>query len=399
MDYTIIRENGEKEIIFVAENIPSFGYKLFEIRKRSGYKDGGKSTKIREKYNSFDNKIENDYFRLEFSEGGCLSSIYDKVAGRNLLKKGEKGNLLEIYYDKPKKYDAWNIDKEHLNHRYIIDNLVSMKLVEDNSVRKVVEVIKTYNNSTIKQNIMIYNKIPRIDFETVVDWHETHRLLKTCFPVDIHTNTATYEIGYGNIERSNNNNTSWEQAQYEVCGHKWADLSEPNYGISILNDCKYGYSIKNSDIRLTLLKSAVFPDPEADRGINTFTYSLYPHEHDFRKGGTAKQAYSLNVPLIAKIVEPHDGRLPKTYSFFSINKDNVIIEVVKYGEDGTGLILRLYEYFGQRDRVELQTGFHIANTYECNMLEENERELETYNNTVRFDISSYEIKTLRLVLE
>jgi alpha-mannosidase len=223
-------------------------------------------------------------------------------------------------------------------------------------------------------------------------------MLKASFPVNVNSSTATFEIPYGNIERPTHTNTSWEQEKFEVPAQKWADLSEFGFGVSILNDSKYSYDIRNNQMRITLLRSPDYPEPDADRGKHEFCYSLITHDGDWRKGGITRQAYQLNFPVITQIVKPDGGRLMSSSSLVKVDRENVIIEVVKKAENSSDLIIRLYEYFGARGNVNLSFGFNVKELYETDMLENKVRKIEIAERTnkISFFIKPYEIKTFKI---
>lgn len=277
-----------------------------------------------------------------------------------------------------------------------VTDVDSVEVIESGDVRSTVKISRKFCDSLIVQEISIYNDVPRIDFRTVIDWKETQMLLKTAFPVDIHSDKATYEIQYGNVERLTHWNTSWDQARFEVCAHKWADLSEDDYGVSLLNDCKYGHDIKDGVMRLTLLKSAKEPNVDADREIHEFTYSLYPHLGDFKAAGTVQMAYALNCPMYTKVENQHAGSLPTEFSMAKVDKENVIIEVVKKAEDSEDIIIRLYECYNRRSAVNLTFCAIISGVWECDLMESNLHELDHGDNTFVFDIKPFEIKTFKL---
>jgi alpha-mannosidase len=220
-------------------------------------------------------------------------------------------------------------------------------------------------------------------------------LLKVAFPVDVMSPMATFDVQWGNVQRPTHRNTSWDWARFETCAHKWADLSEGNYGVALLNDCKYGYDIHDNVIRLTLLKSATSPDPNADQGEHLMTYSLLPHTGDWR-GEVVPAAYDLNNPLILRQVSGGTSKVAALDSLVSVSESNVVIETVKQAEDGNGLIVRLYENQRNRGTINLKAGFAVAEAQHCNLLEENDATLAVQDNQVQIDIKPYEIVTLRL---
>jgi alpha-mannosidase len=229
----------------------------------------------------------------------------------------------------------------------------------------------------------------------LIDWHQQQALLKAAFPVNIRANCATYDIQFGSIERPTHWNTSWDQARFEVVGHKWADLSEGDYGVALLNDCKYGYDIHDNVMRLTLIKAAISPDPTADQGLHRFTYSLLPHAGDWRKGNVTCEAYKLNNPLIAfPVIQNESGTLPAEFSFAAVDAENVIIETIKHAEDADSWIIRMYENQQIRsDQVALIFAQPIIKAVECNLVEEGGLSVEIENQQIKFRINPFEIKT------
>jgi alpha-mannosidase len=237
----------------------------------------------------------------------------------------------------------------------------------------------------------------RIDFATHVEWHERRTLLKVAFPVDIRASHATYEIQFGTIQRATHQNTEFDRARFEVPAQRWADLSEGNYGVSLLNDCKYGYDVKGNQLRLSLLRAPVHPDPEADQGEHDFTYSLLPHTGDWRTE-TVREAAQLNVPLRAVLVESKSGPLPSRQGFASVNVPNVVIDAVKRAEDSDSIIVRFYEAYGQRGNVTLTFAQTPIAAFECDLMEEGDAPLEISGNSVTLYVTPYQIRTLKLRL-
>lgn len=376
-------------VIFYASGVPSKGYKSFEIKK-------ARAGTVKRAQNSFNKTLENIFFKICFDSNMNISSLFDKQNNRQVLKSGERANVLQAFEDMPHNYDAWDINIYYQEKMWEVTDVDSVELIECSNVRTTVKISRKFCDSLISQEISIYNHVPRIDFRTVIDWKETYVLLKAAFPVDIHSDKATYEIQYGNVERPTHWNTSWDQARFEVCAHKWADLSEDDYGVSLLNDCKYGYDIKDGVMRLTLLKSAKHPNVNADREIHEFTYSLYPHAGDFKAAGTVGKAYALNCPMYAKVENQHVGSLPVEFSFVKVDQENVIIEVVKNAEDSDDIIIRLYECYNRRSSVNLTVGTNICGIWECDLMENNMHELEHGKNSFNFNIKPFEIKTFKL---
>jgi alpha-mannosidase len=340
--------------------------------------------------------LENALIRVEISAGGDVNRIFDKQASREVLADGAIGNALLAFEDRPMNFDAWDIDIFYEDRTEKISGVESIKLIETGPLRVGVEIRRKYRSSTIRQTIYLYRDSKRIDFDTWVDWHEHFVLLKAAFPVNVMSPVATFDVQWGNVQRPTHSNTSWDWARFETCAHKWADLSEGNYGVALLNDCKYGYDIHENVIRLTLLKSATYPDPNADQGEHLMTYSLLPHTGDWRTE-VVPEAYDLNNPIILRRVDTGASGAGTLASLVSVNVPNVVIETVKMAEDGNGLIVRLYENERNRGKVTVTTGFDLAEAHECNLLEENEQEFETRGNALDIDIRPYQIVTLRLL--
>ena len=332
---------GRDELVFLANDLPPLGYAVYRILPGTveASPEGGLKAKA--------SGMENDYVRVRFDKKGRLSSVYDKVNRREVLPKGEAANVLQLFDDRPGRNDAWDIDHNFDEIMWEPAAPESVDVVEEGPVRAVVRMVRKTERSTITQDIVLHAHSPRIDFVTNVDWHEKRVLMKVAFPVDVRASQATYEIQFGSIERPTHHNTTYDRARFEVTGHKWADLSEGDYGASLLNDCKYGYDVKDNVLRLSLLRSPVMPDEAADEGLQEFTYSLFPHTGDWRHGAV-QQGYELNCPVVAVQGGNGQGRLASTASFASVDTDHVVIDTVKRHEDSSALIVRLYEALGQR---------------------------------------------------
>ncbi|MEM6738779.1 MAG: glycoside hydrolase family 38 C-terminal domain-containing protein [Pseudomonadota bacterium] len=311
--------------------------------------------------------LENDLLRLDFSSDAALTRIYDNRIGRDVLKPGEVGNRLQVFEDRPISWDAWDIDAFFEDRGEVVGGLMSAEVIEEGPLRVALRVERAYRSSRLVQEIRLCAASPRIDFVTDVDWRETHLLLKVAFPVAVFSPVATYEIQWGSIMRPTHRNTSWDYAKFEVPAQRWADLSEADYGVALLNDCKYGYDIHKDVLRLSLIKSATMPDPKADRGHHRFTYALLPHLGDWRAGEVIKQAWSLNSPAVAE----HSFRAALGgKSLVESRAPNVVIETVKVAEDRSGLIVRLFEAHRSRGPVRIAFSRVPAEIHRCSLLEE-----------------------------
>ncbi|MEO0914612.1 MAG: glycoside hydrolase family 38 C-terminal domain-containing protein, partial [Pseudomonadota bacterium] len=288
--------------------------------------------------------LENSLLRVSIGPHGMLTSVYDKRAGREVLKPGMFGNKLELFEDRPVSWDAWDIDIFFEDRGEVVTALNSLEITENGPLRATVEITRAFRRSSLKQRIQLARHSARIDFDTEVDWHETHLLLKAAFPVAVRAARAEFDIQWGQIDRPTHRNTSWDAAQFEVPAQKWADLSEGDYGVALLNDCKYGYDIRADVLRLSLIKSATMPDATADQGLHRFTYALLPHLGNTRLD-VRREAYALNKP--PRIFQG-SGSAGAPSPLVSCEDPRVVIETVKPAEDGKGVIIRLFEAHNTR---------------------------------------------------
>jgi alpha-mannosidase len=340
--------------------------------------------------------LENDYVRVEFNQDGDIPRIYDKINQREVLPPDTIANQFQAFEDRPQNWDAWDIDISFDDKMWPADPAISVKVAETGPLRATLEIQRRVLHSNYVQRISLTHNSPRLDFETTIDWRERHILLKVAFPVDILSPVATYEIQWGNVERPTHRNTSWDWARFETCAQKWVDLSEGDYGVSLLNDCKYGHDIQDNVMRLSLLRSPTNPDPEADQGEHRFAYSLLPHPGSWDET-TIAAAYALNDPLIVAEGDQNNRGVTTPLSFISVDRPNIVIETVKQAEDGQGIVVRLYESQRQRGEVTLTTNFALANAWQTNLLEENQTALTPSDNSVCLLVKPYQIVTLRLV--
>ena len=367
--------NGET---IYAENVPAMGWRLVDKKQL-------------EPVTVKEGLIESKYYRVEFDDNMNITSVYDKENDREVIEKGKLGNRLYIFEDYPREYDNWEITNYYKQKMWMIDDVESVQAVSGNGYGGF-KVVRRYMKSVIEQTIIVYSESRRIDFKTTADWHEDHVLLKTSFPTTIHTNKASYDIQFGSIERPNHENTSWDAAKFEVCAHKWADLSEEDYGVSLLNNCKYGHSAVGGEMQLTLIKCGTYPNEEADQGKHEFTYSLYPHSESFKRGGTINESYVLNRPMSA-VTAQGGGKLPSCGGVISTNCKNIIIETVKPSEDGNGVVIRLFDAWDKKSSPTVNLGFDAENIWLCDLMENKQEKLGS-GNSVKLDVKNFEIVTL-----
>ncbi|MEK4004328.1 alpha-mannosidase [Paenibacillus sp. FSL H3-0333] len=344
----------------------------------------------------FPEQWETDHYILTFNEDGEISRWLDKSADRELLQPGQTGNQLQFYHDTPPLWDAWDIDPRYEQQPAGKAKLLDRRVVSSGPVQTVLKFRWQLGESQIEQEIVLPRNSRRVDFRTSVSWREQHKLLKVAFPVDIVAAKATYEIPFGALERPTHRNTSWEQAQFEVCGHRWADLSEGGYGVSLLNDCKYGYDIHDGVLRLSLLRSPRWPDRNADQGEHEFTYSLYPHSGEWRQADVVREAAALNEPLLAISEAAHPGRYPSTHAWLAFQSGHVMLDTIKQAEDGSGTIIRLYEAAGSRESATLDWQDEDVRACRVNLLESKTGSVETSGGVIPLSFRPYEVQTLKL---
>ena len=342
-------------------------------------------------------RLENDFLQVEFNADGDITRVFDKNANREVLSPNAIANQFQAFEDRPINWDAWDMDIYYDDKMWLAEPASSIRMVEYGELRQTIEIRRKIQNSEYTQRISLSHNSPRLDFDTWINWQERHILLKVAFPVEVLAPQATYEIQYGNVTRATHRNTSWDWARFETCAHKWVDLSEGSYGVSLLNDCKYGHDIHNNVIRLTLLRSPNKPDPVADYGEHQFKYSLYPHTGLWNED-TQREAYLLNDPIIVyqPAVVNRQSLTTKLWSLATCDSPNVIIETVKRAEDDDGIIVRLYESHRKRGRVHIRFGCAIDSAWVTNLLEENEFALVVDNDLIRLDIKPYQIVTMRI---
>jgi alpha-mannosidase len=344
--------------------------------------------------------LENELLRIEIGDDGTLRHVVDKAAGdREAL--ADRGNQLWVFVDKPRTYDAWDIEENYESEGSEIGGVESIEVVEAGPLRGAVRVRRAWRDSTIEQTYRLLAGSRRLDIATRIDWHERQTYLQARFPLAVHSHEATYETLYGVTRRPTHRNTSWDASHYEVSGHRFADLSEPDYGVALLNDAKYGYSAHGNLLTLSLLRSPLYPDPGADEGNHAFTYSLFPHPGDWTEGNVVGEAFALNSPLIAV---PAAGSGPQGGSDHLLDLDGLPLSLgsLKRAEDGEGIILRLHEPHGNRGRATLRFQMPLRRIELVNLLEEPAGDpaplLVEDGRAISLDVRPFEVVSLRVVL-
>jgi alpha-mannosidase len=321
-----------------------------------------------------------------------------------MLASGACGNQLQFFKDTPKDYDAWNVDPGTLDVApSVIDRADSVEVAKLAAGGSAVRVTRHWQASKFVQTISLpAADSDLVDIENDIDWHETHVLLKASFPLAATGPFATYEIAYGSIDRPTSRNNSWEKAQFEVPAMRWADLGDGKHGLSILNQTKYGYDAVGNQLRITLLRSPTWPDPDADRGHHHFHYAIYPHAGTWKNALTVRHGWEYNYPLQAAVTTAHAGSLPAEHSFASVSPENVVLTAVKKAEDQNGLginglILRVYEWAGKESTVEFHVPPGATGATVTNLMETAEGSaLAVSGDVVKAPIKPYEILTIRV---
>lgn len=411
----------KKFLLLCKTRLPSFGYTTLFIEERKEAKPKiGEQNKGQLKVDRY--SLENEFFKVQVNPAsGNLASIYDKRKQCEVLS--DEGNLLQILEEDKSKNNAWNI--AYTGRKWLLNKVENIEVVEEGPLRGVIRIRRSflgdtklnvfwdtpardYPSSSFVQDIILHQGVPRIDFVTEVDWWEDNKLLKVAFPVRVKSKYATYEIPFGSILRPTTEDNNWEKARFEVPALRWADLSQDDYGVALINESKYGYDIHGNTIRLTLLrspasdglKSASVPDPLADRGKHTIRYSLVPHSDNWKEALVYRRAYEFNSsPYIKFIKIQQEGKNGiREESFIKIKPDNVVLTAFKQCEkEPECFILRAYEAWGQKSTVNIQLPIKPKRVFKADLIEERKEEIElNEENEINVDIGAYEILTLKI---
>lgn len=371
---------------WVNANVPSIGYSVIDIDEID----------LKEKFavSAANNIIENELIKVEFGENGFIKSIFDKEESRETLDTTQSSNVLNVYKDNG---DAWDFAIGYRDTVPEAFKLVDRSYDIDGPKASIVQKFE-YNKSTIYQTVVVTEGSKKIDFDTKVDWNEDNKMLRTSFGVNVFAQTATCDIQFGTIDRPCHDNTGWDKAKYEICAHKWVDVSQRDYGVALLNNSKYGHYVNGNTIDLNILRSPDYPGKNVDRGVHEFVYSILPHTGNHIEGDVAKEAYQLNVPLTTIKGEASDINEPqKQRSFIEVADDNIVIEAVKKAEDSDDMIIRLYENSGSSCKTNVNFGFDIKSATLVNMLEEDECELKVCDNSIDIEFKPFEIHSIKIV--
>ena len=374
---------AQRRIVFIAEGVPSFGYKTFRIVPAETMPEFASSV------SSGPASLENEFFRIGLDpKTGWIVSLKDKAAVRELLRSP---GFLQAIVDEPENMSAWELGLKNEAGK-IGESGSEISVVESGPVRAVLRVRSPFRSSAFTQDIVLYGKVPRVDFRLEVDWQERNLMIKSAFPLDMKSGQAEFEIPYGSISRPADG--------AEVPALRWVDVTDDSgeFGISLLNDGKYGFDIRENTLRLSVVHGATYPDPEADRGRHELSYALVPHKGGWKDASSWRRGYEFNNPLIARIAMAHPGTLPASRSFITVGPGNVVLTALKkeMGYAQTGLILRFCELAGRTAEAAVELPWNV-DAWETDLIERPRSRLAADGKTLKFPLAPYEIKTLRVV--
>jgi len=386
-------EEGGKRLvrfIFIAENVPSLGYRAYRLVFGEGRDEPQSSLSASEL------SVENEFFRVEVDRNtGCVSRILDKLDEFDVLDESGGGNSLVAIEDMGDSEGRFVKGSDTVlkspGRSWEISSNPVVEVRELGLVRAKLGVRKKFENSTFDQEISLYPKIRRVDFNTVIDWHDVHRMIKVAFPLNLKDPEAIFDSAYGSISRPTDG--------FEYPAQKWVDLLSSGRGIALLNNCRYGHDVQNSTVRISLLRSPTEPAHNTDEGIHRIGYSIYPHSGNWKDADVVRRGYEFNCPLIALLEGPHQGRLPSNLSFMKVEPRNVILEVLKRAYDADGFIVRAYEAHGENCDAKIVTSWAVKSASETDLMEKVVGRIRVNGNVMEFRMRPHEIKTLLFVQE
>ena len=397
VEYQLLgRRKGTTLLLCFLENIPPLSFASLVVTPFAAKSTPPAPWKITNRL------VETPRYRVRFDSRGQISSLHDKALRRELIGKGARANHFQAFKDLPKQWDAWDIEAEYSNRPIDLFKFERLRIIESGPLRATIRLeLRSDNGSRLTQDIHFYHKSPRIDFATSVTWKEKQTLLKVAFPLNVKTHAATYEIQFGALQRTTKPTDSRQKAKFEVPAQQWVDLSEQKFGVSLLNDCKYGHDAFESTLRLTLLRSPHYPhalepwrlndERLTDQGEHAFTYAIYPHSGDHTVGESLQRARELNQPLVIT-----DGTPSNVPPLITISSPNIIIDSIKKAEDSDDVVIRLHEAYGQTLKTTVTFGLRADAAVECDLLEQEVGALKISKSKLALKFTPFEIKTLRV---
>ncbi len=376
--------DGNALLAVTGLDVPSMGYKVFSLEPI----DGGTSA-----FNVTESSVETPYALIWFDPEGRITSFFDKQSRRELVTPGGYFNDLVMGEDVPAAWDNWDIDRDQRHKMASIGGPVRREVVSDGPLQlRIRQEFKLGRSSTLTQDIVFHSNTAQVDFDTVVDWHEKYQFLKVGFTPAVLAETALHEIQFGHVQRNSHDNTSQDRAQFDVCSHKWTDISEREFGVAFLNNCKYACTVKDGEYRLSLIKSGRHPDARGDEGVHRFAYAMLPHHGGFSVATVVRPAYEFNVAPV--LSQSRSATVP--FSLVSVQNPNVIVAAVKKAEDDSDIIVRFYEAGKTGAHTKLTFEIAPVSVCEVNLLEEEAEPISCDNNDVEIYFKPFEIKTLKV---
>jgi alpha-mannosidase len=375
-------------ILLAARDVPALGAKVFWVPRAA-------AAPLRSTLpapTAGPNWIENAFLRIEVdTASGSITRIYDKRARREVLAAGGRGNVLQVFGDLPRTWDAWDIG--YTGEQWEVTETANVRRGADASEARL-GFTRRWGRSSLAQTLVLGRESPFLEVRNDADWHETHKLLKVGFALDVRADSATFAIPYGTIGRSGTPRTQAERAKYEVPGQRWADVSDSAFGVTLVTDSKYGWDYHANVLRLSLLRSPVWPDSIADRGHHAFRFAVAPHAGDWRAAGTLRYASEFTTPLLAAAEPAHPGALGRTASFASVDVPGVELSWVKRAEDSDAVVLRLVEWHGRAETATVTLRAPIRSARRANLLEDPGETIPVAGRTFRLALRPYEIATV-----
>ena len=387
----IVERREEKDrrflrFIFIAERVPSLGYRTYRVVRGEG------EISYPNPFSVEGLKVQNEFFSVEVDpDTGCLRSLLDRRDEREVLGASGRGNTLIAIEDEGDSEGRFVKGSDTIarppGKAWDIISHPSIEICEEGPVRAKIRISRKFRNSSFTQEIMLYSKIERVDFNLIVDWHDIHWMIKVAFPLNVEDPEVTYNTAYGSVTRPADG--------LEYSAQKWVDLSTPGYGIALLNNARYGHDVEGNTVRMSVLRSPTEPAYNTDEGVHLIGYSLYPHSGGWREAGVMRRGYEFNYPLIALVGDNHPGDLPPSFSFLEVRPDNVIVEVLKRAYDSDEFILRLYEIHGESCEASIKLPCEISSACQTDLMERETGDVEFEGGVLKVQMSPYEIKTIK----